>query len=445
MRRRALQRVQPDSDSGLVFGWSQRQAAKPAMGFTARSHAEPPPFAPTLLADDSEAHVLVVAPTGAGKGRNFIIPNLLSTVSPCIVLDIKGEAARVTARYRRAIGHDVVILDPFHIATDKPASLNPLDRVTNNPGTVADEAFMLASLLSEGRRFEKDSFWDDHGEALLAGLFTHVATSTGLKSRALGDIWKLLAANDFVYTIAVLLDNAKDLHPFARQQLVAFLGHEGDKVRTSVLSVAQQHMRIFAREAVQRSVAKTSFDLTKVTSGAPLTVYIVIPPTKIVSHGLLLRMWLSTLLGVITERASAPQLPTIFMVDELAQLGGLRAFKEAVTLLRGYGLRCCLFLQSHAQLRSLYPLDHESISENCGAIVTFGHTKMPMSRQMADLLGDISPDTLFDMTQEQIAVQQPGNATVVARRVDYLTDSLFAGRADRNPRYRRASQEERAE
>jgi type IV secretory pathway TraG/TraD family ATPase VirD4 len=33
------------------------------------------------------------------------------------------------------------------------------------------------------------------------------------------------------------------------------------------------------------------------------------------------------------------------MVDELAQFGGLRAFKEAVILLRGYGLRCCLFLQ----------------------------------------------------------------------------------------------------
>jgi hypothetical protein len=42
------------------------------------------------------------------------------------------------------------------------------------------------------------------------------------------------------------------------------------------------------------------------------------------------------------------------MVDELAQIGGRRAFKEAVTLLRGYGLRCCLFLQSHAQLKSLW-------------------------------------------------------------------------------------------
>ena len=54
---------------------------------------------PAFIADRSEAHVLVIAPTGAGKGRNFIIPNLLSSTAPAIVLDIKGEAARVTDRY----------------------------------------------------------------------------------------------------------------------------------------------------------------------------------------------------------------------------------------------------------------------------------------------------------------------------------------------------------
>jgi len=71
-----------------------------------------------------------------------------------------------------------------------------------------------------------------------------------------------------------------------------------------------------------------------------------------------------------------PVASAVFLVDELAQLGGLRLFKEAVTLLRGCGLRCCLFLQSHAQLRSLYPRDHETITENCGAFVTFGHTSI---------------------------------------------------------------------
>lgn len=97
----------------------------------------------------------------------------------------------------------------------------------------------------------------------------------------------------------------------------------------------------------------------------------------------------------------------------------------------------CLFLQSHAQLKSLYPADHEAITENCGAIVTFGHTSMSMSRQIADMLGDISAEALFAMTGEQLAVNVARQPTVIARRLDYLGDSLFAGRFDANPRYHR--------
>jgi type IV secretion system protein VirD4 len=435
MRRLPFPRVLADSESRLLFGWTMPMP-KSGVGFTA-GLARPASVAPSLIADDSESHVLVIAPTGAGKGRNFIIPNLLTCEAPAIVLDVKGEAARVTARRRRDMGHEVVIIDPFHIVTDEPASLNPLDRVTSNPESVADEAYMLASLVSEGLRGIKEPFWDDLGESLIAGLFAYVATSDETVSRTLGAVWDLLATDDTVYDIAVLLDKTSKMHVFAKQQLSAFLAHEAQKVRTSVLSVAQQHMRIFASQGVQRAVAATSFDLAKVQSGAPLTIYIVVPPTKIISHGALIRLWLSTLLGVITERTVTPERPTIFMVDEVAQLGGLRAFKEAVTLLRGYGLRCCLFLQSHAQLKALYPLDHEAITENCGVIVTFGHTSMGMSRPIADMLGDISADALFTMTSEQIALHVPRSPTVIARRLDYLEDDLFADTFDVNPRYRR--------
>ena len=155
MRKRASGRVRPESDSSLLFGWQAPFSPGARVGFT----ATPAPMSsapPSLIADGSESHVLVIAPTGAGKGRNFIIPNLLTCKAPMIVLDIKGEAARVTARRRRDMGHDVVIPDPFHVATTTPHTLNPLDHLTRSPGTVADEAFMLASLLSEGHRFEKE-------------------------------------------------------------------------------------------------------------------------------------------------------------------------------------------------------------------------------------------------------------------------------------------------
>src|ERR1700688_2511970 len=113
MRRRLSPRVLADSESRLLFGWNMPMP-KSGLGFTA-GLARPASATPPLITDDSEPHVLVIAPTGAGRGRNFIIPNLLTCEAPAIVLDIKGEAARVTARRRREMGHDVVILDPFHI------------------------------------------------------------------------------------------------------------------------------------------------------------------------------------------------------------------------------------------------------------------------------------------------------------------------------------------
>jgi hypothetical protein len=118
------------------------------------------------------------------------------------------------------------------------------------------------------------------------------------------------------------------------------------------------------------------------------------------------------------------------------KVGSLLSAFELLTLLRGYGLRCCLFLQSHAQLRSLYPADHDAITENCGTIVTFGHTSIGMSRSIADVLGDVSADALFGMGREHIAIRMAGRPTIIARRLDYLTDRLYAGKFDANPRYR---------
>ena len=43
------------------------------------------------------------------------------------------------------------------------------------------------------------------------------------------------------------------------------------------------------------------------------------------------------------------------------------------------------------------------------------------------------------MTTQQIAVRFAGRSTVIARRVDYLADQMFAGKFDLNPRYRQQS------
>ena len=50
------------------------------------------------------------------------------------------------------------------------------------------------------------------------------------------------------------------------------------------------------------------------------------------------------------------------------------------------------------------------------------------------MLGDISAEALFAMTGEQLAAHIARKPTVIARRLNYLKDSLFADTFDTNPR-----------
>ncbi|NAZ17954.1 type IV secretory system conjugative DNA transfer family protein, partial [Glutamicibacter soli] len=53
---------------------------------------------------DKFPHCLVVAPTRAGKGVGYVIPNTLLFPGSCVILDVKGEIFEATSRHRQRQG-----------------------------------------------------------------------------------------------------------------------------------------------------------------------------------------------------------------------------------------------------------------------------------------------------------------------------------------------------
>lgn len=422
--------------SKLILGW-QDSTPRRSAGFQAWPQGEARCAARNLIEDDSEAHVLVTGPTGAGKGRSLIIPNLLQWKSSAIVVDVKGENAMTTARYRRELGQRVVILDPFRTVSDGADALNPFHWMTGRPEYVADNSMTLSETLTGGRRSEKEPFWDDEANDVTAGLIAHCATQDDPTKRTLGAVHDILTADDTVYSIAVMLDTLPNMNPYARRQLVNFLQHEGEKVRSSIRSTAQQHMRIFSSPVVQRVVSHTTFDLDAVRDGEPVTIYLVIPASRLVSHAGLLRIWLAVLLGIIAERRQRPEQPTLLIVDELAQLGPMPLLLQAVTLLRGYGLRAMLLLQSMSQLKTMWPTDFQTVIDNCGAMVSFGPVRPNIATELTGFMGPASAEQFDRMSTEQVMLSMVGKQPLVAGKLDYLQDALFSGRFDPNGFYQR--------
>lgn len=421
-------------EEGLLVGWSMEQThVRQPIGFTfgrPSEHAGDGMIDPILM--NAEGHLITIAPTGTGKGVGCIVPALLRHAGPVIVIDPKGENAAVTARRRRELGNEVVILDPMNITGEQGGALNPFDLIEPETATgVDDAAALVGTLLPAAQSHDRNQYWWSRASQLLTAIVLHVASDLPYERRNLSTVREIvnrIAGNPAAF--AETLSGSR--HPEVRL-IQGNLMIGANETLGGIISFAQEGVDFIRGPMVQATTARSSFDLDAVTRGSPLSIYVVLPPHMLESHNRLLRLWIGVLLTAVMRRRSRPAMSTLFVLDEAAQLGQLSELRRAITLLRGYGLQTWSFWQDVSQLKLLYPYDWETMVNNCRVVQAFGANNMNAARAMADLLGFVSGPQMLDLAQEEMLLQIAGDEAVVAKRPNYLTDPAFAGMFDPNP------------
>ncbi len=382
-----------------------------------------------------ELPILTFAPTGSGKGRGAIIPTLLTVDRPTIVIDPKGENYAVTARRRREMGHQVIALDPFGIMAEKSDTLNPLDLLTLSGVDVEAEAQKLAEAISHDYLSKREAFWDQHGTGLLAGLLHYAVI--GKDPSNLSTVRKHLVGNEPIHKIAESADELsnKDLDDtLAYYEFTSFLNQSERETRPSVLASCSAYLKIFNSKCVIKAVEKSTFKLTDVISGKPLSIYIIISADKINSHRALLRFWLGSIIGSLLSRSKRPPSKTLLLIDECGQLGTFDSLKQLVTLVRGFGVQPWLFFQSLYQLKENYGDAWRLFIDNAGAVQAFGFANQFAASEWGEFFGR-KPKDLLSLPEDEQFLHIRGQGTIVAKRLDYLNDSLYTGLFDPNPYY----------
>lgn len=399
---------------------------------------------------EGDGHLMTVAPTGAGKGTGCIVPTLLRYPGPVIVIDPKGENAAITARRRREMGQEVAIIDPMGVTGAEAATLNPLDLIDIDGPRAIDAAMALVEALSPatlGRNSTDGDYWRERGMTMVLGIVLHVLADLPTADRHLGTVSRLVARamgeigayariaergehgadNDTVLYALEQSRNteARRIGSMLRMGAVTTLG--------GILSFSQSIVSVVRAGAVEASLTRTSFDMNAVLRGDPLSIYLVLPPHMLVSHGRLLRLWVHVLMTLISSRHSRPPQSTLFILDEVAQLGPFDLLRSAVTLMRGYGLQTWTFWQDPSQLTNLYPNDWQTMVNNCRTVQCFGANTLLAARAMADIVGFATPEQLLELEADEMLLQLSGDIPVVARLPNYLTDPAFSGYFDPNP------------
>ena len=432
------------SPDGLLIGYSlEADKHRPVMGFQFGEAIEDEDRDDDMLEPvlhTGDGHLITLARTGAGKGVGCIIPALLRYPGPAIVIDPKGENYQVTARRRRELGQKVLLLDPFGVTGEETGALNPLDLIDHRSPEAVDSAAQLAELIVT-KQHTQDPFWDSRAYSLITTMLLFVASGRPPVLRNLQEMHYLLnqTNEDIDFTFKEIL---KSPLPAVRQGGSIKSTAEA-KVWASILSTAQSHTDFLRSAGAQATLGRSTIDLQAITRGDPISIYVVVPPEKLESHGKLLRLWIGVMMAAITQRSRRPELPTLFILDEAAQLGPLKQLRQAITLLRGYGLRTWSFWQDLSQLQMLSPHDWKTMINNGELLQAFGFANARVARDGAELTGYEDWRVLQDLEFPEMVLAIAGDKPVIARKPNYLEDPAFVSQFDDNLFYSKTPQDRR--
>jgi type IV secretion system protein VirD4 len=363
MNKQKMTELELFESQGLLLGKLNNQPQTGLKNIFSNQRALPPSnfisFNQNLK--DCEGNLLTVAPPGAGKGIGVVIPNLLIYPGSVIVIDPKGENYAVTALARRRMGQQVFCLDPFDEIPEKKnqAKLNPLDLLAPDSDDLIDDARTLADSLILRPKSEQgnDKYFNDEAVTLLTGFILYVVCESPEESRHLGEVRKLLTSPpDELDFHLNMMESSPYAHGIIARTASGFK-QLAENTASSVLSTVKSNTGFLDSPKVVKSLSKSNFDIRDIKRTSDVSLYLVLPTDKLSSYSRLLRLWISTAIRAITTVKGKPKHRVLFLLDEMAQLGRMDSLREAVSIVRGYGVTLWIILQDLSQIKALYPND----------------------------------------------------------------------------------------
>jgi len=340
----------------------------------------------SLIRVKDSVHLATFAKTRGGKGVSVVIPTLLSYKGSMVVTDPKAENVKITAKHRRKkFGHRVVKLAPFR---KDSYTYDPLDWIDHRSPDLVDQCRDLAVAMVFRTGMEHETHFLDSAESILQACIALVCVTAPPEMRNLQTVRELVASRERFAAAVKLMQESGDVAGGMLQRLGHKLTwHEG-KEQASVMSTVQRVTGWPDSPPIAANTSRSSFDPKELKNGK-MSVHLCLPPERLTSHAAILRMWISSIMRAVTVGGDESR-QTLFLLDEVGNMGHLQALEDAVTRYSGMGIRLWFIFQSLDQVKAIFCERANTFLDNIGTQQFFIIQSYSTDEEISRRLGEMS-------------------------------------------------------
>jgi len=332
-------------------------------------------------------HLMLVAPTGAGKTSTYIIPNLLSLNSECsaVVTDPSGEIFEKTSGYLSKKGFSIKVINVKNI--QKTLRFNPLHRANSHTEIKKISEILISTAFSSGGGEQK--FWND-GAKNIINILIRCLKNCDKSFQNLHNLRHLLNSfgskgskiNDFIAKLTI-----NDQANF--NEYKGFISND-EKVMQGMIATAKTALDKFSDPELCYLTADESLHFESLRNEKTI-IYFIIPEHEIKYYGFFLSLLYSQIFDFCMKlpNSEKPYLPIYFLLDEFGNMSCLPNFSNLITTLRKRNCSCSLVLQDIEQLNNIYGKSEAStiINGGCGSKIFLPGLSLNTCEEVEKILG----------------------------------------------------------
>ena len=332
---------------------------------------------------------LIIGPSGAGKTRGYVIPNILQCSESLIVTDTKGALRQQVGRVLAWQGYRVLEIN-LADCLSSPWGYNPLDyvRYDERRGKYSEQDIMtIAAAIVPDEPYNHDPYWHRAARMMLESLIAYTLECLPKDEHNLSSVVKLfhcLNNNTYDRLMVELSEIDPDSFAVSRYKMCTSCRH-AEKMYVSVVGILAEKLSVLTFDGATALLTNPKRIDFRALGQHKIAMFLEISDTDRSMDRLAALFYTQAFHALCDKADHSPghrlTVPVRLILDDFAANATIPDFDKITSVIRSREISVSIIIQSLSQLEALYGHARAAtIINNCDQLLYLGGQDVETAR-----------------------------------------------------------------